>query len=162
MEKFEKNNATIALSVLHAKKEKTYPVYVLRHNSNCEQQVILLIISNGEKEHEWSETLATPAKSEGQRRRRYPAVKKLSALLRGITSKHYGDFCCMNCFHSFATEDKLESHKKACEKKHFCNVNMPSNDTKILEFNQCQKSDKAPFIIYADLECIIKRLQIYS
>ena len=32
---------------------------------------------------------------------------------------------------------------------------MPSEDTKILEFNQYQKSNKAPFIIYADLECII-------
>ena len=30
-------------------------------------------------------------------------------------------------------------------------------DTKILEFNQHQKSDKAPFIIYADLEFIIER-----
>ena len=29
---------------------------------------------------------------------------------------------------------------------------MPSEDTKILEFNQYQKSDKAPFIICADLE----------
>ena len=29
-------------------------------------------------------------------------------------------------------------------------------DTKILEINQYQKSDKAPFIVYADLECIIE------
>ena len=35
---------------------------------------------------------------------------------------------------------------------------MPSQDTKILEFNQYQKSDKAPFIIYADLECIIEKI----
>ena len=35
---------------------------------------------------------------------------------------------------------------------------MPSKDTKILEFNQYQKSDKAPFIIYADLECIIEKI----
>ena len=41
----------------------------------------------------------------------YFAVKRLSALLRGITSKHYGDFC-LNCLHSFATENKLESQKK--------------------------------------------------
>ena len=34
---------------------------------------------------------------------------------------------------------------------------MPSKDTKMLEFNQYQKSDKAPFIIYADLECIIEK-----
>ena len=33
---------------------------------------------------------------------------------------------------------------------------MPSEDTKILEFNEYQKSDKAPFISYADLECIIE------
>ena len=30
---------------------------------------------------------------------------------------------------------------------------MPSENTKILEFNQYQKSEKAPFIIYVDLEC---------
>ena len=35
---------------------------------------------------------------------------------------------------------------------------MPSKDTKILEFNQYQKSDKVPFIIYADLEFIIKKI----
>ena len=31
-----------------------------------------------------------------------------------------------------------------------------------LEFNQYQKSDKAPFIIYADLECIIERIDRYK
>ena len=29
---------------------------------------------------------------------------------------------------------------------------MPSEDTKILEFDQYQNPDKTPFIIYADLE----------
>ena len=35
---------------------------------------------------------------------------------------------------------------------------MPSEDTKILEFNQYQNSDKSPFIIYADLECITEKI----
>ena len=35
---------------------------------------------------------------------------------------------------------------------------MPSEDTKILEFNEYQKSYKVPFIIYADLECIIEKI----
>ena len=35
---------------------------------------------------------------------------------------------------------------------------MASEETKILEFNQYQKSDKATFIIYADLECIIEKI----
>ena len=33
-----------------------------------------------------------------------------------------------------------------------------SEDTKILEFNQYQKSDKAPFLIYADLEYIMEKI----
>ena len=50
MEKIEKNNVTIALNVLYAKKIYIYPACVSKHNSNCEKQVILLIISNGEKQ----------------------------------------------------------------------------------------------------------------
>ena len=34
---------------------------------------------------------------------------------------------------------------------------MPSECTKTLDFNQYQKSVKAPFIIYADLECIFEK-----
>ena len=42
----------------------------------------------------------------------YLAVKTLSALLRGITSKYRGDFYCLSCFHCFATENKQKIHKK--------------------------------------------------
>ena len=37
---------------------------------------------------------------------------------------------------------------------------MPFEDTKILEFNQYQKPDKAQFIIYADFECIIENIDV--
>ena len=80
----------------------------------------------------------------------YLAVKKISALLRGITSKHYRDFYCLNCLHSFRTQNKLELHKKVRENKDLCNVIMPSEDTKMLEFNQLS-------IMYADLKCIIEK-----
>ena len=53
---------------------------------------------------------------------------------------------------------KLESHKKVCENNDFCNAIRPSEETKILELNQYQKPDKTPFIIYADLECMIEKL----
>ena len=99
------------------------------------------MISNREKRED---------KYEGQCH--YLAVKKLSSLLKRITSTHYGDFYCLKCFHSFRKKNKLKSHKKVCENKDFLNVIMPSEDTKILEFNQYQESDKAPFTIYADLQ----------
>ena len=103
------------------------------------KQVILLLIPNGEKWH-------------------CLVVKELSALLRGITSKNNSDFCCLNCLHSFRTKRKLELHKKVCENNNFLNVIMPSEDTKILEFNQYQESDKLPFFIFADLECLLEKI----
>ena len=87
----------------------------------------------------------------------YLAVKRLSALLRGIKSKCYGEFFCLNCLHSFRTKIKLESHKRVCENKDFCNIVMPSAGTKISEFNQYHISDTVTFIIYKDLECIIEK-----
>ena len=39
---------------------------------------------------------------------------------------------------------------------------MPSEHAKILEFNQYQKSDKVPFIIYVDLECLIEKIDGYK
>ena len=54
------------------------------------------MVLNGEKRE---------AKSEGQWH--YLAVKKLSTLLRGETYKHHGDFFCLNCLLSFATEKNL-------------------------------------------------------
>ena len=34
---------------------------------------------------------------------------------------------------------------------------MPSEDTTMLEFNQYKKSDKVPFNIYSDLECLTEK-----
>ena len=55
-------------------------------------------------------------------------------------------------------KQELESHKRVCENKDFCNESMSPEDTKIIEFNQFKKSDRAPFIIYADLEWIMKKI----
>ena len=77
---------------MYYKKEKKYPAYISKDNLNREKQVILLMVQNG---------VGCEVKSEGQWH--YLAVKKLSALLRGIISKHHGDFCCLNCLYSFAT-----------------------------------------------------------
>ena len=84
------------------------------------------------------------------------AVKILSTLLRVITSKHRGDFYCLNCLHSFRKENKLKSHKKVCKSKDFCGIVMPSEKDNILEFNQYMESDKIPYIIYVDIESLIK------
>ena len=72
----------------------------------------------------------------------YLTVKKLSALLRGVTSKHDGGFYCLNCFYSFRTKSKLQSYKKVCENNDFCGFAMSSWDITILKFSQSWKSVK--------------------
>ena len=83
----------------------------------------------------------------------------MSALLRGITSKRDGDFYCLNCLYSL-DKKKLELHKKVCENKEFRGILITSEDTKKLEFNQQRNSDMTPFIIYADLQYLIKKIDI--
>ena len=76
--------------------------------------VILLMITDGEKWH-------------------YLAVKRLSALLRGITGNNNGDFYCLNCFRAYTTKDRLKKHKSVREKHDYCCIKMPKEDHKILK-----------------------------
>ena len=61
-------------------------------------------------------------------------------------------------FIPFKQKTNLNLIKELRENKDFCDVVMPSKDTKILEFNQYKKVDKAASIIYADHESLIKKV----
>ena len=109
------------------------------NNLTQERQIILLMISDGQKWH-------------------YLVVKNLSGLLRGITSNHEEDFYCLNCFHSYRTENKLEAHKKICENHDYCHVEMPTKNNNVIKYNHGEKSMKLPFAIYSDLECLLEKM----
>ena len=117
--------------------EKIRHAYKSKYNLTRENQVILLIITNGEKWH-------------------YLAVKSLSALFREITGNNHGYFYCLNCFQSYTTENKLKKHKKL-ENHDYCYVEMPEEYNKILKYNQGEKSIKSPHIIFADLEFLLEK-----
>ena len=57
----------------------------------------------------------------------------------------------------FRTENKLKSHEKVCKNKQNCGIAIPSEKDNILDFNQNSKSDKMPYITYADIESLIKK-----
>ena len=82
----------------------------------------------------------------------------MSALLKGITSKHAEDFYCLNCFHAYTTRNTLEKHKNVLENHDYCCVEMLNQDNEILKYNHGEKSMKAPFIIYADLESLLEKM----
>ena len=87
----------------------------------------------------------------------YLAVTNLSALLQKISSNHKEDFYCLNCFNSYTTENKLKEHEEICNKHDSCHMEMP--EQVILKHNPGEKSLKAPFTIYLDLECLLKKEQ---
>ena len=59
--------------------------------------------------------------------------KKLSALLRRISSKHEGDFYCLNSFQSYSTEKNFKKHYNVCKNHDYCFSEMPKIDNKILK-----------------------------
>ena len=107
--------------------EEIRHAYKSKHNLKHENQVILLMITDGKKWH-------------------YLVVKKLSVLFKEITSKYNGDFYCLNCFHSCRTENKLKNIKNVCKDHDYCYVEMPKPDNKILKYNHGEKSMKVLFI----------------
>ena len=138
--RFEVNNKNVAFNILYVpfKTKKLEIAYKSKYNLVRDNQVILLMISNGKNWH-------------------YLAVKSLPRLLRSINSNHDGYYYCLNCFHSYRTENKLNVHKKVCENRNYCKIEVLSNDNNFIKYNQGEKSLKLPFVIYADLECILKK-----
>ena len=139
--KNEQNNESIALNILCVPHniKKIHIAYKSRHNLTREKQVILLMITDGKKWH-------------------CLVVKNLSGLLRGVTSNHHGDSYCLNCFHSYSTKNKLEAHKKICENHDYGYVEMPTKVNNTIKYNQGEKSINLPFVIYADLECLLEKM----
>ena len=139
--KFESNNKSIALNVLYVahNAEKIRHAYKSKHNLTRQNLVILLVITDGEKWH-------------------YLAVKRLSALFREITGNNHGDLYCLNCFQSYTTENKLKKHKKVCNNHDYCYAEMPEEYNKILKYNEGEKCMKSPFIVYADSECLLEKM----
>ena len=67
--------------------------YKSKYNYKRENQLILLMITDTKKWH-------------------YLAVRSLSALLRGITSNHNGDFYYLKCFHLYGKKINLKDMKE--------------------------------------------------
>ena len=132
--RFELNNKDVALNILYVpfNTKKIEIAYKSKYNLIRDNQIILLMISNGENWH-------------------YLAVKSLSRLLRGMTSNHNSNYYCLNCFQSYRTENKLNAHRNK-----YCNIEMPSPNNNLIKYNQGEKSLELPFIIYADLDCLLK------
>ena len=138
--KFEKQNPNISISVLgFNEKDKVHPLRNSEHVYNREHNIILLLIERDGVKH-------------------YCLVKNLSRLTSKQVSAHKeGTYTCLRCLNPFWTHKSLEKHLEYCRNHEAVKINMPEKGT-ILRFKHHERSEKVPFIIYADTEALIKEM----
>ena len=145
IKRFEKQNLDISISVLgYSKDERIYPLRISEFTKKKKEDerkynIVLLLIKNGDNSH-------------------YCYVKNLSALLSSQVNKHdHKLYFCLNCLSGYDDPEKLEKHKEYCSEEESIKINMPKPDTYI-KFKNYLYSERAPFVIYADFESLLKPL----
>ena len=142
--KFERNNKTIALNILFIPHNtKTINLACKsKYNRKRENQVVLLMITNGKQSDEVDKWHYIALKSVRTDDGFNCPIRSLSRLFRGITSNNHGDFYCLGCLHSFRTDNTLKKHKRLCDNNDYCHVAMPTEGNKTLKYNHGEKSLK--------------------
>ena len=105
-------------------------VYKSKHNHERKNQVVLLMINDGEKWH------YTALKSEQTEDGLIRHTKSLPRLFRGITSNHKGDYYCLNCLHSFRSYNILKKHEKVCKNNDFSYIEMLTKKNNTLKYSK--------------------------
>ena len=149
VDRFEKLNPDISISILgYSKEEKIYTLRISKYTkSNKENErkynIVLLLIKNGENSH-------------------YCLVNNLSKLLTSQLNKRKSKFYyCLNCLNGYDDEEKLNKHREYCSENESVKITMPLPDS-YLKFDKFLNSEKAPFVIYADFESLIKPIDTNS
>ena len=101
--------------------------YKSKFNRKRENQVVLLMISNGEK---WHYIALKSVRIDEEFNR---PIRSLSRLFRGITSNNHGDFYCLGCWHSFRADNALKKHERLCGNNDYCHVELPTGDNNTLK-----------------------------
>ena len=91
----------------------------------------------------------------------YVWIKNLNRLLYDQTKYHGRKYFCERCLHGYTTEDLLQRHIPECNGigDRAIRIEMPikgKNDT--VKCVNLHKKMKVPFVIYADFEAIIKKI----
>ena len=147
IDRFERQNPDISISILgYNAYEKVYPLKIsdytkaIKKEERRKYDIVLLLLKDGENSH-------------------YCLVKNISALLTTQLNKRKSKFYyCLNCLNGYDEEEKLDKHKEYCSEKECIKINMPPKGT-YLQFNKFSNTEKAPFVIYADFESLIKPLK---
>ena len=148
IDRFEHLNPNISISVLgYNKEERVFPLRISKY-TGCKHDIVLLLIKEAVKGEN----------GEIKEKTHYTLVKNKSALIASQINNHeHKRHLCLNCFNSFNSPETLEKHKEYCYENESVKTTMPPPGT-YLRFNKFHHSEKAPFVIYADFESLIKHM----
>ena len=146
IDRFEHLNPNISISVLgYNKKERVFPLKISKY-TGCDNDIVLLLLKEAVKGEN----------GEIKEKTHYTLVKNKSALIASQINNHKGSReICLNCFNSFNSLKTLEKHKEYCYENESVKILMPPPNT-YLRFKNFLHSEKAPFVVYADFESLIK------
>ena len=135
-----------------SKKNDEYTVFPYQPTKQKRQRHIpLLLVENNYDDDDDEET---PYKFN------YVWIKDLSALCNSQISKdRHKKYICERRFHAYYSEEKLKAHEETCMKFDCCKVILPSIGKNFASFKNHKNKLRAPFIVYADCECILKSVQ---
>ena len=118
-------------------KNRVFPLYLSKKSNK--QELNVLLISNEEKSH-------------------YVFIKDFNRLMYSKTKHKDRKHFCMSCLQNFTTKEILNSHRERC---------LLINDTQAvkyatgtIKFKNFNKQIPTPFKIYADSECLLKKVNI--
>ena len=84
------------------------------------------------------------------------SMSRLLSKLNGKTQHAY--HYCMNCLNGFRTGSARDKHYEYCSSNGHVKVNMPNEKEKWLKLHDSLYQYKVPFVLYADIESILKQV----
>ncbi|XP_071575456.1 uncharacterized protein [Temnothorax nylanderi] len=89
----------------------------------------------------------------GVNRGHFAWIKNLSRLVNSQLTVSR----CAKCLHYFYTREKLAAHSVDCGRMNDCAIVLPNENDKWLSFDNHDRKERLPFVVYADLECLLEQ-----
>ena len=142
IDKLEAQNKNLAINVFGWENENNCVIpHRISEKEKSVPRINLMLIESGIIQH-------------------YCYVKRVSALLYDQTKNRNAKHYCMMCLTGFSRADLLENHKKYCNGVNGrpTRIEMPEEGKNTLSFRNHHKKMKVPYVIYADIEALIRKI----
>ncbi|XP_011859255.1 PREDICTED: uncharacterized protein LOC105556762 [Vollenhovia emeryi] len=131
-------------------------VYSIDEKNNCEHAIVPLRVADEKKEKHVN--LLYVQDQGGAEAGHFVWIKNLSRLVSSqLSKKEHKKHICDRCLHYFSSNIKLQAHSVDCQQINNCAIVLPSEEDKWLSFNNHSRKERVPFVVYADLECVLKK-----